>query len=842
MVFCHAISGPMCLEDMSKALVNVAFPLPLKQAFSYAVPAELQSTIQIGSRVVAPFGPRMMTGFVTEFPARVEIQELKEIQDVLDIEPAIIPEIFELCQWLSEYYLCSPGEAFRVSVPASLLRASRQYVQVVTADPGGEAALLEKSAPRQAQILRYLGRVQRISVAELKRRMGARGLLSSIAQLHQRSLVSVDQLFSRSTIKPKVVKFVALKRTKPEKDFAEVAAALLARAPVQAACIRHLLESGGKALRKDLLQQCHASLSTLNSLVGKELIEFTEKVELRDYYGATTGAPPARIKLNSEQEAALQTIRPAIERQRFKTFLLLGVTGSGKTQVYIEAIAQTLRAGRDAIVLVPEISLTPQTVHRFRAYFRDQVAVLHSAMSDGERQDSWLKIKDGGARVVIGPRSAIFAPVRNLGLVVVDEEHESSYKQVDSAPRYHARDVAVVRAKLANAGVILGSATPSAESYHNARSGKYSLIELTKRVNDIALPQVTIVDMRKERRMSGTREELIFSRLLAAKIDEKIALREQIILLLNRRGFSSYLKCRDCGFVEECEQCDITMTYHLSGRRLRCHYCGFSKQAPSACAICGGSDILFQGLGTQRVENALHEKFPRARIVRMDQDTTSGKMSHDRILSDFGKGRFDILLGTQMVAKGLDFSRVTLVGVINADIGMLIPDFRSSERTFQLLTQVAGRAGRKDLEGEVVIQSYSPDNFCLECAQSHDFKKFYSEEIVDRHKLNYPPFGRAVCIHFRGEDEQLVESAANEYAYLLKTISGPFQVLGPGPSPVARVKNNYRYQILLKSDRSKDGSGQKTRDALKKGLAYFESKPKFKGVRVTVDVDPASNA
>ncbi|MCG8604757.1 primosomal protein N', partial [bacterium] len=610
-------------------------------------------------------------------------------------------------------------------------------------------------------------------------------------------------------------------------------------APRQAICLRYLQNQDNRRLR-DVLKDCSAPLTSIRSLERKGLVRVFEKEIPRDYYQDSPADIPKRVQLNPEQSAAVHEIRMALDKHCFHAFLLFGVTGSGKTQVYIEAIHHVLEKGRDAIVLVPEISLTPQTVRRFRAHFKDQVAVLHSAMSEGERFDSWQRLKSGAAKVAIGPRSAIFAPLNDVGLIVVDEEHESAYKQAE-VPRYHARDVALVRAQRSKAAVVLGSATPSAESYYNAQTGKHRLLKLTRRIDDVPLPEVNILDLRKEKRLSGKKEEPIFSRMLAKKIHEKLAQKEQIILLLNRRGFSSFVRCKECGYVANCDNCQITLTYHLSGRRLRCHYCGYTRRAPSVCPHCFGPDVLFRGPGTQKVEDQIRETFPNARVVRMDLDTTGRKQAHDRILRDFGSQKYDILLGTQMVAKGLDFERVTLVGVINADTALLLPDFRSSERTFQLLTQVAGRAGRKGLPGEVIIQTYWPESFCLICAKDHDFVRFYEGEIADRNDLIYPPFGRIISILFRGENENRVIEAAHNYKEVTKkSLADSFWILGPVPSPITKIQKKYRWQILLKGDKERDPSGRLLRQAVAKADRLYKEEFKTHGVQVAADVDPVS--
>lgn len=821
---------------MNKEYVNVVFPLPIEQAFTYLLPEDLKEVAQIGCRVIAPFGPRRLTGFITEFCAQPSVSELKEIQDVVDLQPVVSPEMLALAKWIAGYYLCSLGEALKVTLPAGFLQASQKVIRLFDVDAEKEAAQIERTAPRQAQILRYVAKSGDISLPQLKRKIGARSLISSLNQLEQRGFLNVTEKFKNMPMKPKTEKYVRLRAN--GNALREEITQIESTAPKQVSCLQYLKENGPEALQSDLLKQAQAPLSSLKSLEKKNLIEFFTKTVTRDYYSRLPVKPPQKLTLNAEQSAALREIEKPVQAGAFQAFLLHGITGSGKTQVYIEAIYRVLEKGRDAIVLVPEISLTPQTVQRFRSHFKDQVAVLHSAMSQGERVDSWRRLQSGQAKVAIGPRSAIFAPLKNVGLIVVDEEHESSYKQGDTNPRYHARDVAVVRAKQNDAVVILGSATPSTESYFNALQGKYELLDLKRRINDVPLPEVKVIDMLKERRLSGQNATPVLSRLLRNKIEQKLAAQEQVILLLNRRGFSSYIKCRECGYVEECEHCNITMTFHLHGRRLRCHYCGSTQKAPSVCPDCRGEDILFRGIGTQQVEQDLTASFPQSRIVRMDLDTTSRKWSHDRILQGFGQGKYDILLGTQMVAKGLDFHRVTLVGVINADIGLLLPDFRSTERTFQLLTQVAGRAGRRDLPGEVIIQTFSPDSFCLDCAKKHDFSTFFSVELQARQELGYPPFGKIVYILFKGEEENSVAQAARFFGDILKSAQHSAQILGPIPSPIAKIKNKYRWQILVKANRELDQSGRRLRETVQRAEQRYKQEARFRDVNVIFDVDP----
>jgi primosomal protein N' (replication factor Y) len=792
----------------------------------------------VGCRVLAPLGKRTLTGFIVESTEQCDVAKPRMLYDILDQDPVVSQEMLRLATWLSEYYMCSLGEAIRVSLPAVFFQNSNQKVFLSLEKLTLSFKALEKQAPRQAQILRLLSQKNgKLSLAGLRKELGAQSLMSSLNVLQEHGFVEIKHeiLKPRTSIKTeKMVRLVA-----PAGTIDEIGQTLVRRAPKQRQCLEYLAERGPVVSQRLLMTECKISSAVVSALARQNLVEVTQREISRNYYAEKPIEPPKTFELTTEQENALRKIKTAIRQSGFNAFLLYGVTGSGKTQVYIEAIKQVIAMGLDAIVLVPEISLTPQTVQRFRSHFGDAVAVMHSAMSDGERFDSWRHLKSGEAKVAIGPRSAIFAPVKRLGLVVVDEEHESSYKQAE-VPRYHARDLAVVRAQFVGATVILGSATPSGDSFYNAQKGKYQLCELRERPGNIEMPEVRIVDMLKERRISANKSDLIFSKTLVEKIREKISLREQIILLLNRRGFSSHIKCHDCGFVENCEYCNITLTYHLSGQRLRCHYCGYSKKAPEICRECGGQDILFHGLGTQKVEDALHAYFPEASVIRMDLDTTSKKRSHDRILESFGAGKYNILLGTQMVAKGLDFSRVTLVGVINADVGMLMPDFRASERCFQLLTQVAGRAGRRATRGEVIIQTYSPDSFTLNCVRSHNYDQFFSGEIMARRELGYPPFSRIACLLFRDKNEEKVRRSAQLFAQILRRKSAPFVILGPVPAPITKIRSQFRHQILIKSDKLTDPAGKRMRDVIREVVDLYRQEARNSPVKLSIDIDPVS--
>ncbi len=600
--------------------------------------------------------------------------------------------------------------------------------------------------------------------------------------------------------------------------------------------IYHVIEEHRAIALQELLRLTGTTAQTVRKLEDKNLIEIAPQITERDPYANEQIVPTAPLKLNPEQAKAVEKITA----ESGKVFLLHGVTGSGKTEVYLQAIARALEEGKGAIVLVPEISLTPQTVERFKARFssgplQTLVAVLHSHLSTGERHDEWHKIRQGRAKIVIGARSAIFAPVEPLGLIIVDEEHEHSYKQ-EEAPRYHARDVAVVRGQREGATVVLGSATPSLESYHNAKRGKYTLLEMPSRVDDKRMPLVRVLDMRTEK-SKGDKGPPIFSQRLKDAIHHRLEAGEQTILFLNRRGFATSMQCPDCGLVAECPNCSLSLTYHRREQSLRCHICGHRDHAPKRCPNekCRSPKIRFHGLGTEKVEDVLRKLFPKANVCRMDSDALKRKDDFRRILGDFRRGKIDILVGTQMIAKGLHFPRVTLVGIVYADTSLHLADFRAGERTFQLLTQVAGRAGRGDVEGEVVVQTFSPSHPAIQFARHHDFEGYFETEMEFREQLLYPPFTRAALLTIRGRNEDKVKFSADHIKRELEKIIPKLPdlvIAGPAPAPLLRAENFYRYQIMLRL-------GQMS--ALSRHLALLDAQLTLPDdVILTIDIDPVN--
>ena len=840
---------------MNHQLVDIALPVPLDRVFTYLVPPELSESVELGRRVLVPFGRKKLTGVIVGFPASSPPHALRPLLDVLDSHPSFSDEMLKLTRWMADYYLAPWGDVLKAASPQGTTAGSRQMVRLATDSVEELIKTTKKSAHQQHAILRALAGAGTMSTSQLQKSTRAKSIHATLADMQQRGWIVVDEV-RRATAHTKTERVLTLRAAGREIAAAADEGSTLKLTANQQKLLTELMRAEELLSLHRAVKLAGVPLSTVTSLEKRGFIQIDKREVLRGQ-GEEPIEPPAALLLNPDQEHALKAISSALSANLHKTFLLHGITGSGKTQVYIEAIRIALQQKKNAIVLVPEISLTPQTVRRFKSHFGSDVAVMHSQMSVGERFDTWRLAHEGRIRIVIGPRSAIFAPLNKLGLIVVDEEPEGSYKQFDSSPRYHARDVAIVRASLNKAVVVLGSATPSAESYYNAINGKYELLSLPERADNAKLPRIEIVDMAQERRAKKeerTKEikEKGFAAVrpfavssvsteLKRQIEERLLKQEGTILLQNRRGFAHVVECFDCGYVERCDNCDVTLTFHATKKHLRCHYCGFVKQPPILCPTCGGKEIRHHAFGTQQVHEELAQLFPTARILRMDLDTTNRKGAHDRILSQFGSGQADILLGTQMVAKGLDFPRVTLVGVISADTQMLLPDFRSAERTFQLLTQVAGRAGRSKLTGEVIIQTLQPDHYSLKHATTHDFAGFYREELEYRRELDYPPFSRIVLVEFKGEQENEVGNHAKRFSeYLLPKAGKHFIVLGPADAAIPKIKNQFRKHLIIKSLKIADPGGAYLRAALSQAREQYlaSSFGKSRRVQMTIDVDP----
>jgi primosomal protein N' (replication factor Y) (superfamily II helicase) len=821
---------------MSLGYVEVAVPPPVARELTYRLPADSADPVQVGALVLVPVSGRRLTGIVTRtevaLPAGVTSRQIRPIESVIDPQ-ALSAELIELCAWLTRYYFASLGSALMAALPPGLQLASNRLVQLRDTGVDGSGlngVELRELDTRVVEKLRSAG-PQRVT--GLRRHFDRKELESSLRRLRTAGLIEITPVLPASRARSRTAQHVRV----PDPEAAAAAAAECeTRAPRQAACLRYLLEAREPRTRTHLVDAGFAQ-GVLGALAAQGLIERYQAEIIRDPLAHLELAEAPLLHPTAAQQSVLQELSRILEQRRFHSALLHGVTGSGKTLVYMELVAATLDQGRGTIILVPEIALAWQMVRRFRARFGDQVAVLHSQLSNGERYDTWRRLRRGDQRLVIGARSAVLAPLPDLGLIVVDEEHDASYKQedLDSAQPlvYNARDLALVRGRQAEALVVLGSATPSLESHLNAQSGKYQLYQLPRRIGDRPLPKVQVVDMRQEPYQG--RQRPVFSRALRQKIRERLERHEQIVLLQNRRGFSPFIVCGSCGETVECETCRISLTYHRQGSpaEMRCHYCDFRAAPPQVCSSCGAAELRFQGVGTQKVEEALTAQFRGVRVIRMDVDTTGWKGAHDQLVEHFRNGEADVLLGTQMVAKGLDFPEVTLVGVISADTGMHLPDFRAAERSFQLLTQVAGRSGRGERPGEVVVQTLLPDDAVLRTAAAQDFAAFACSELSERQAAGFPPYGRLVLLRWRGQDEGTVETTAQRGTQAFAPDeAGDLMILGPAPAPLARLRGSFRYQTLLRC-----GSAQQLHHTVARHLRQLrETCPS--SVELTVNVDP----
>ncbi|HUC84445.1 MAG TPA: primosomal protein N' [Candidatus Acidoferrales bacterium] len=761
-------------------IARVSLEIALRREFDYAIPPALAGQVDVGSRVQVPFGPRKILGVVTAVAEESGQANLKPILKLIGRQTLVTPKVLRLARWMGEYYCCAPEIALKAVLPEAVRSEEAGWRERLFVRPLPRSGEFPKLPKRQREVWNLVEERREIPLAEL-------------VELAETTAATVRKLEDRGLI--------------------EITSEISERDPYAK---EHILPSQPLALNPAQAAALEQITRAMDAAAGPGGPGGTGvPPETRE----TRGLPPGANALPSA------TPQPKRAGSRFhaQTFLLHGVTGSGKTEIYLQAIAHALERGQGAIVLVPEISLTPQTVERFKARFssgklQTLVAVLHSHLSAGERHDEWHKIRQGRARIVIGARSAIFAPVEPLGLIVVDEEHEHTYKQ-EEAPRYHARDVAVMRGQMEQAVVVLGSATPSLESYYNCRRGKFALLELPQRVDDQKMPQVRVVDMRQARR--DGKGAPIFSPQLKEAITQRLERKEQTILFLNRRGYSSSLVCERCGQVCGCPNCSLALTYHRPEAALRCHICGYNEQVPQVCPNekCRNPGIRYSGMGTQKVEEVLGKLFPNARVQRMDADVMRRKDDYRRVLGEFRAGKIDILVGTQMIAKGLHFPNVTLVGIIFADMALHLPDFRAGERTFQLLTQVAGRAGRGDLEGEVFVQAFTPFHPAIQYARRHDFVGFYEQEMEFREQLKYPPVGRAALLTLKGRNEDKVKFSADFVKRAVESkVSGQtlkaradetgadaerglsdLLIAGPAPAPLLRAENLYRYHILLRT-------------------------------------------
>jgi primosomal protein N' (replication factor Y) len=815
---------------MSLPFCNVALPLPLRTAFTYAIPDALRDSVQPGSRVLVPFRNKSLVGVVLECIQHApESTKIREITKALDFLPALTPKLMELGHWIAGYYLAPVGEVFRAMLPpVTELRIERQIALTDSGRAAVNKQAVTTSANQQlhallSQLAEKGGVLPFASVAKLGWDDAA------VQRLRRAGLIEIRQ--SMLGRKAKTQRVIAWKGVAGMGEGVAQTPACDAKAE----SVKTALQARGPLPLSQLLRVAQVSRSVIERMLRDGLLEsWEERVDPAEDPFDAGYVPPAH-ELNSEQESALKLVRARFELGEFGVLLLYGVTGSGKTEVYMRAVQDTLARGKTAIILVPEIALTLWIGRQCRAWFGarfEGVAVLHSALRDVERAREWWRVRNGEARVVVGTRSAIFAPLQNLGLIIVDEEQESSYKQ-EETPRYHGRDVAIVRAKMENAAALLGSATPSLETYHHARNGKYELLTLASRVEQRAMASVEIVDLRED--FAKTHQSSPISSALHAGIQECLAQKTQALVLINRRGYSWSVLCRSCGASVQCENCSISMTHHKQRNRLECHYCGSLKPIPKQCPKCQSKYVYFFGEGSEHLEERLRKEFPGARIARLDRDTARTKRQYQETLGAFAAGALDILVGTQMLAKGHDFQRVTLVGVVSADSSLSLPDFRAAERTFQLLTQVAGRAGRGELPGRVLIQTFYPEHYAIQDAVKQDYPAFDERETQFRRVMAYPPFTSLANVIVRDTDLQRAIRWSRQLSEYFSPHDGKgLRILGPAAAPLARLKREHRFQFLLKSPRR-----SVLANVLSGAMTYLELK-EIPETAVLVDMDPLS--
>lgn len=796
----------------------------LDHPFAYQIPFHLASQVRIGSMVLVPFAHRREIGYVTGFTSQAPATPIETIEALLEEIPVFSSKMAQLCHWIADYYFSTLSEVLKLAFPAGRKRqVSRQIIL------NSNLADLKNCSKRQQALIELIAQLGgKISAKELAKKFQGASLSAILRPLEEKNIVSSRYVISAPKANIKLEQYAEL--NKPA-DVIKFELAKLGQAPKQQQILQFLLQAGKPLPARELLAATNSSPSSLKSLAQLGYIKLCPVVSSRQPETAYFSTMPSTLVLSQEQIFALGSIKQPLDEHRHQIFLIQGVTGSGKTEIYLQAVAHTLAQGRTAIIIVPEIALTAQTVERFRSKFGKIVAILHSGLSVGERFDQWRGLKSGEYRVVVGARSALFAPLENLGLIIVDEEHETTYKQ-NRNPRYQARDVAIKRGELESAVVILGSATPSLESKFMAEQKKYQLISLTSRVEKRPLPQIKIIDLRQELK-AGNRS--IFSAELLQEISNCLDAEAKVILFLNRRGYSSFVLCRECGLVIKCKRCAVSLTYHQSKHLLKCHHCGHQESAPQICPKCQGYYIRYFGVGTQRVESEIKALFPGLTVIRMDADTTAGRDLHRQKLIEFKHLKKGILLGTQMIAKGLDFPEITLVGVINADTALHLPDFRAAERTFQLMMQVAGRAGRGSLPGKVIIQTYCPENYAIASLLKANYDAFYAQEIDFRKELDYPPCSNLINILISGQSETKTAEAAMALGRLLATehITKLAVMLGPVPAPIPRLKNRYRWHITFKTHQP-----TQLKNFLKEHLKHFSSDKIVKEINVSVDVDP----
>ena len=804
---------------------DVAVPVPLDATFTYRIPENSPEPV-IGGRVIVPFREKRLCGLVTELHDREPKFTTRRLSQVLDSTPALTQELMQLGRWIAQYYIAPVGEVFRAMLPLSAefrrvlgYRITDKGIDALHAASTRGSSLRSRKEPEH-QMLEYAV-LNRLADGEIVREATLRstsGASRAVLQTLVRKKWIAREDLSDVRDASRTVQIATLKQVEGKLN------------ANQQAIVDYLHNQENDRAPVEALRELAVPRTTLQTLVRRGIVELSE--EAASFH--MSGLKPRKLEFlfTSAQKSALETIIGSVDQRKFLPMLLHGVTGSGKTAVYLSAMQSVLAKGRSAILLVPEIGLTPAMAADLHQIFGDEVAILHSALSDDERAEQWKRIRSGESHIVVGTRSAVFAPVSDLALIVVDEEHDHSYKQ-EEMPRYHARDVAVMRAKMCSAAVVLGSATPSLETYHNGARGKYRLLELPERIEKRPLPEVEILDMREE--FHRTKKDEVLSRKLVEEIGERLSRHEQVMVLLNRRGYSAFVLCRECGESVHCKNCAISMTYHKREHRLVCHYCGYTRPAPKTCPKCGSEFVQYLGTGSEKLEHILHGMFPQARIARLDRDTVRGRDDFERMLSALHAGEIDLLVGTQMIAKGHDVANVTLVGVVASDAALSFPDFRAAERTFQLLTQVAGRAGRGDMPGKVVLQTFFPDHYAIQFAAAHDYRGFYEKEIRFRSWMHYPPFSAVSNVLVRSPKlEEALAWSGVLGKWFASTRLEAVRVMGPAAAVIVRLKTEYRYHFLLKS-----ASRERMNDVLRAMLEHADTH-KIPRNHVVVDVDALS--
>ena len=816
-----------------KKYVDVILPLPLPRSFTYSLPEDGMEDIQPGCRVVVPFGRKK---YYTAIVCNVhycppEGYEVKEITTVLDTSPVLLPFQFKFWEWLADYYLCTQGDVYKAALPSGLKLESETIVEY---NPDYEA---EGSLPEKEQkILDLLSQEPEQSVTRLEKESGIKNILTVIKSLLDKEALFIKEELRR-TYKPKTEARVRLVGVADERQL-HILFDILSRAPKQLSLLMMYVELSGvlgkspirEVSKKELLRRAGVSPAVLSGLVDKKIFEiyFQEIGRLNKVVHETVALNP----LNEHQLRAFTEINNIFQNKN--VCLLHGVTSSGKTEIYIHLIDEMLRQGKQVLYLLPEIALTMQITERLKRVFGSRLGIYHSKFPDAERVEIWQKqLSSQGYDIILGVRSSVFLPFRNLGLVIVDEEHENTYKQQDPAPRYHARNASIVLASMYGAKVLLGTATPSVETWYNATTGKYGLVELKERYKEIRLPEIIPVDIKelhRKKRMSGQ-----FSPLLLQYIREALEQKEQVILFQNRRGFAPMIECRTCGWVPKCKNCDVSLTYHKGINQLTCHYCGYTYQLPRSCPACEGVELINRGFGTEKIEDDIKVVFPEASVARMDLDTTRTRSAYEKIIADFEQGKTDILIGTQMVSKGLDFDHVSVVGILNADTMLNYPDFRSYERAFQLMAQVAGRAGRKNKQGRVVLQTKSIDHPIIVQVMNNDYEQMVDGQLAERQMFRYPPYYRLVYVYLKHKNEATLEQMADVMAGKLRSVFGS-RVLGPDKPPVGRIQTLFIKKIVLKIEYNAPMS--RARELLLQVQREMIEDERFKSLIVYYDVDP----